>query len=288
MHARRLAAAAFAALLLAGCSSGNGDAVQGNFLLIEFLESGKDSLPRNRELTFRFSATVAPGQDFPERLKIQNVQGSDFSRALGLYFVNGDTVTFLPRLPEAMDRSDAGFRANGNYHVFLKAGQDALTSTTGDRIGTQQEFLFDTNDAFEDPLPSEPPRALQLIVRNVVTNATQDLSRLDPDPNALRQLDSNDLLSAVDANNQPAPRAIEPGAGGAPNYAVPWEFELHISEPLDPLSVTTDTASRPKRSTSGLRTRTRPMVEQFGLVRIAPPDPEPPDPGKRCSRTRAR
>ena len=228
---------------ISGCSTGGGGS-GGTFFLIEFLDSGKDNLPRNRSLVFRFSSPVNLGQDLPERLKIQNIQAgigqSDFSRAIGLYFVSADVVIFVPRLPEKNDRSDAGFRSNGNYHVFLKAGPDGLVSTTGDQIVNQQEFLFDTNDKFEDPDPTQPPRALMLLARDNVTGATNDISRLDPRPVQLGQLDSSELLAAVDSTGAPAPRAIEPGGGGAPNFSTPWQFELYMSEPLDPETVTTD------------------------------------------------
>ncbi|MHC4550200.1 MAG: hypothetical protein ACYTEZ_15630 [Planctomycetota bacterium] len=71
--------------------------------MIEFLESGKDNIPRNRMLTFRFSGPVASLQDFPERLKIQNVQrgaNSNFARAVGTYVGGGgthhlDTTTWI-------------------------------------------------------------------------------------------------------------------------------------------------------------------------------------------------
>ncbi|MEE8104780.1 MAG: hypothetical protein V3T86_04510, partial [Planctomycetota bacterium] len=80
--------------------------------MVQFLESGKDNLPRNRVLTFTFSAAVQEGQDFAERLKIQNVQvtstGSNFARAIGDYLVSGERVVFVPRLPQVTDRSDAG------------------------------------------------------------------------------------------------------------------------------------------------------------------------------------
>ena len=71
------------ALVVSACSSGS-SGVQGTFQLVEFLESGKDNLARNRVLTFRFSAPVAISQDFAERLKIENVQTSptpNFARA---------------------------------------------------------------------------------------------------------------------------------------------------------------------------------------------------------------
>jgi hypothetical protein len=166
-----------AAAMVAGCG-GSGDAVRGNFQLIEFLDSGKDSIPRNRDLTFRFSAPVALNQDLPERLKIQNIQStqgdSDFSRSIGTYVVSGDSVLFVPRLPQASDRGDAGFRANGSYHVFLKGGPDALRSTEGDIIARQQEFLFDTDEFFEDPTPTDPPRALRLLARDSSSGGAGD------------------------------------------------------------------------------------------------------------------
>ncbi|MHC4341173.1 MAG: hypothetical protein ACYSX0_13300 [Planctomycetota bacterium] len=223
-----------AAAMAAGCG-GSGDTGEGSFRLIEFLDSGKDSIPRNRDLTFRFSAPIAPSQDLPERLKIQNVQAtqgeSDFSRSIGTYVVSGDEVLFVPRLPQSTDRGDAGFRANGNYHVFLKGGPDALRSTEGEIIARQQEFLFDTNEFFEDPTPTDPPRALRLLARDRSTGAAGDLSRLDPRPFELAGKTSPELL----ADN----RAVDPGAGGPPSYATPWVFELHIDEPLDPALVTT-------------------------------------------------
>jgi hypothetical protein len=220
-----------AAALAAGCGGG-GDSAEGSFRLIEFLDSGKDSIPRNRDLTFRFSAPVAPGQDLPERLKVQNVQStqgdSDFSRSIGTYVVSGDEVLFVPRLPQAPDRGDAGFRANGNYHVFLKGGPDALRSTDGDIIARQQEFLFDTNEFFEDPTPGEPPRALRLLARDGSTGAAGDLSRLDPRPLQLAAKTTAELLADS--------KAVDPGAGGPPGYAIPWVFELEINEPLTSIS----------------------------------------------------
>ncbi|MEE8105450.1 MAG: hypothetical protein V3T86_07960, partial [Planctomycetota bacterium] len=122
--------------------------------MVQFLESGKDNLPRNRVLTFTFSAAVREGQDFAERLKIQNVQvtstGSNFARAIGDYLVSGERVVFVPRLPQVTDRSDAGFREFGSYVVFLKAGSDSIVSQSGDVMGSQLELNFETNDTFED------------------------------------------------------------------------------------------------------------------------------------------
>ncbi|MEE8106936.1 MAG: hypothetical protein V3T86_15485, partial [Planctomycetota bacterium] len=116
--------------LLGACSSSGGEGA--GFQLVQFLESGKDNLPRNRVLTFTFSAAVREGQDFAERLKIQNVQvtstGSNFARAIGDYLVSGEHVVFVPRLPQVTDRSDAGLREFGSYVVFLKAGSDSIVS----------------------------------------------------------------------------------------------------------------------------------------------------------------
>ncbi|MHC4549860.1 MAG: hypothetical protein ACYTEZ_13890, partial [Planctomycetota bacterium] len=223
-----------AAAWFASCSGGGGDSA-GTFRLIEFLESGKDSLPRNRILTFRFSGSVAELQDFFERLKIQTVQaGGDpnFTRAVGAYVVDGDRVTFISALPNARDRGDAGLRADASYVVFLKGGPDGLASSGGDRIGAPQEFLFDTNEFFEDPAPTDPPRVLGLLVRDVTTNTTTDLARLDPRPSEQALLDNDELIQNS--------RVIDPGAGGAPNFGTAWEFELLISEPIDPATVTPD------------------------------------------------
>jgi len=238
MKFMRCAALICAAMFAAGCGGGS-SGTSGSFVMVEFLESGQDNIPRNRVLTFRFSAPVATVQDFFERLKIQNIQTgvgqSDFSRAIGRYVVNAEVVTFTAQLPEEIDRTDAGFKANGNYHVFLKAGPDSLMSTSGDQLTQQDERLFATNEFFEDPDPSNPPRVLVdgLIARDPTTNATFNISRLDPRPVELAFLDSNDLLSSN--------KAVEPGAGGAPNYSTPWEFELHVTEPLDPSTVNTNT-----------------------------------------------
>jgi hypothetical protein len=219
-------------LLVGSCGGGGGGDTGGTFFLIEFLESGTNAIPRNRTLRFRFSAPVAVGQDFFERLKITNVGPPNFSLAIGSYVITGDDVIFMPRLPESPDRADAGFKADAGYHVFLKGGADALRSVGGDPIARPQEFLFDTSEFFEDPLPTEPPRALKLLARDPTNDQSVDLSRLEPRPQDLALLDSNDLLQEG--------RAIEPGAGGAPNYGTPWAFELHMSEPLDPATVTTE------------------------------------------------
>ena len=107
--------------LLAGCGGPDNDQGGGLFQLIEFLESGQNSVARNRVLIFRFSIPIQVLQDFAERLKILNVRSgasSNFARAIGDYLVDGDRVSFVPRLPNKPDRSDAGFKSNGNYHVF--------------------------------------------------------------------------------------------------------------------------------------------------------------------------
>jgi len=229
---RRAALGLMSFAFVVGCGGGGGGDEGGTFFLLEFLESGTNAVPRNRSLRFRFSAPVAAGQDFFERLKIINGGPTNFSLAVGTYVVTGDEVTFLPRLPEKEDRSDGGFEASARYHVFLKAGTDALTSVAGDRIATPQELLFDTSDFFEDPAPTEPPRALELLARDLTNGQAIDLSRVDPRPGELALLDSNDLVQQG--------RAIDPGAGGGPNYGTPWVFELHVTEPLDPATVTED------------------------------------------------
>jgi len=218
---------------LAGCSGGSSGS-GGDFGLIEFLESGQNNIPRNRQLRFRFSRPVASGQDFFTRLKIQNINAvpgdSNFARAQGFYLLNAELVVFTPRLPNNPDRSDAGFRENGNYHVFLSGGPDGLRSTSGDTIPTQQEFTFETNTFFEDVIPAQPPRALQLIAVDP-TGATPDvdLSRLDPRPFEQALLTTAEVLAGGNV--------IDPGAGGAPSYSSPWHFELRVSESLDPSTV---------------------------------------------------
>jgi hypothetical protein len=225
-----------AAAFVASCGGGGG--TPGSFRLIQFLEQGQNGIPRNRILTFLFSSPVADVQDFAERLKIQNTEGnpnSNFSLAIGTYDPVGDRVTFAPRLPNKEDRSDAGFREDGQYTVFLKAGPDALVSTEGDQISRPQEMLFDTNEFFEDPFPSEPPRVGGLFARDstqLPSAPRVNIARLDPRTGEQALLDNEALISAT--------RYIEPGAGGAPQYATPWRFELEVSEPVDPLTVTTD------------------------------------------------
>jgi hypothetical protein len=217
------------------CSGGKSGAGAG-LRLIEFLESEQDNIPRNRVLTFRFSEPVAPLQDFFERLKIRNVDttpgSSNFARAAGTYTVTGDKVVFTPQLPNRRDRGDAGFRANGNYTVFLKSGPDSLRSVSGAVIATQQEFIFDTNEFFEDPQPADPPRAISLTAVDSSSGQTTDLSRLDPRPNELAMLDSNALIQAG--------KVIDPGGGGLPDFQAAWHLELLMSEPLDPSTVTTE------------------------------------------------
>ncbi len=123
MNSAKYLATLFAAVLLASCAGGASVAGGGAFSLIEFLESGQDNIPRNRSLTFRFSAPVQVLQDFFERLKIANNQTgpgqSNFARAIGTYVIDAERVTFTPRLPTLQDRSDAGFKENGDYVVFL-------------------------------------------------------------------------------------------------------------------------------------------------------------------------
>ena len=233
MRTGHMLIATLALVLVASCGGGSSSGSGGDFGLVQFLEAGQDNVPRNRVLTFRFSAAVSPDQDFFERLKIQNVQTngglSDFSKANGNYVLSAELVFFFPRLPEKDDRTDAGFRENGSYHVFLKGGPDALRSVSGDAIALGQEFLFDTNIYFEDPVPTEPPRVNELLARDATSQAGIDLSRLDPRPGVLAQIPSADLHAAG--------RVIDPGAGPPP-YDVRWQFELHVSEPLDPQTVT--------------------------------------------------
>jgi len=234
MFARRLYALCAAAVLLAGCGGGSGGA-SGSFALIEFLDSGKDEIPRNRAMEFRFSRPVASNQDFGERLRIQNIQAdgagdTNFAKAIGTYFVNGEIVQFMPALPTKADRSDAGLRADANYHVFVKSGPDALRADSGESFPRQQEFIFDTNEYFEDATPNEPPRALGFRAIDGTTGAITNLSRLDPRPFDQAQIDNATL--ALNG------RVIAPGAGGGPDFATPWRFELTCSEALDPSTIT--------------------------------------------------
>jgi hypothetical protein len=219
-----------------GCDGGgSGDQGGGNFRLIQFLENNQANIARNHAITFLFSGPVRPDQDLAQRLKIQSVQqepGSDFTLAIGDYLVTGDRVGFTPRLPNLADRSDAGYRADGNYVVFLKGGPDALESTGGDRIATPQEFAFVTNQYFEDIVPQQPPRALGFVARDPTTLDTTDLGRLDPRAAEVALMDSADLIAAD--------RFLDPGAGGPPNFTTPWQFELLVSEPIDPATATTE------------------------------------------------
>jgi len=92
--------ALIASLVLSACNSGSGSG--GDFALIEFLESGQNNIPRNRQVRFLFSQPVADGQDLFTRLKIQNVNAvpgdSNFARAQGFYLLNAELVIFTPRL----------------------------------------------------------------------------------------------------------------------------------------------------------------------------------------------
>ncbi|MHC4450796.1 MAG: hypothetical protein ACYS0E_11785 [Planctomycetota bacterium] len=219
------------ALLAVACSSGGGG--EGNFRLIEFLEAGQNNIPRNRQVSFRFSSAVNEDQDLASRLRIQNViqeEPANFASARGFYLVNGEEVVFTPRLPQLPDRSDAGFKEDGSYHVFISGGTNGLQSTSGDRVPTQQEFLFETNIFFEDIIPAQPPRSVNLVAFDRTNDATIDVSRLDPRPVELAKLDNATLI----ANG----RVIDPGAGGAPDYATPWHFDLRVTEPTDPASIT--------------------------------------------------
>jgi len=233
MHAKRIMALLTTAILAVACGGGSSGS-SGGFRLIEFLEAGQNNIPRNRQVTFRFSSPVMENQDFSSRLKIQNVvqeAPSNFARAAGSYLVNGEEVVFTPRLPQLVDRSDAGFKADGNYHVFISGGADGLQSSSGQRVPNQQEFVFETNQYFEDIAPAQPPRALRLVALDPTNGAETDISRVDPRPFELSQIDNATLI----ANG----RIIDPGAGGAPDYATPWHFDLKMSEPIDPSTVDT-------------------------------------------------
>lgn len=240
-------------LLLAACSSGGsgGEA----FGLIEFLESGQNNIPRNRQVQFRFSDMVQPSQDLSARLKIQNVVqepgNSNFAKAAGSYLVSGEIVVFTPRLPTRPDRSDAGFKKDGRYVVFVSAGVDGLASVTGDQLARPQEFRFDTNQFFEDVLPAEPPRAVELVAYDATTDTPTDLSRLDPRPFQMAQIDNATLI----ANG----RVVPPGTD--PEFGTPWHFDLRVSEPIDPATVTGDTVQ---------------MFEIFSDATTAPPATAPP------------
>ncbi|NJN14282.1 MAG: hypothetical protein HC813_01090 [Planctomycetes bacterium] len=260
MRFRSLLALAVAGAFLSACGGGTTGSA-GTFQLVQFLESGKDGIPRNRILTFIFTAPVAGLQDFAERLKIENVQSgggsSNFARAIGTYIVSGDRVTFTPRLPEKIDRSDAGLRSKGAYHVFLKGGPDSLRSTEGDGIVNQQEFLFDTSDFFEDPVPAQPPRALGLVARDPAnpTIGAVDISRIRPLPGDLALVDSKTLVDAA--------RTIEPGTGS--QFATPWNFELALSEPMDPSTVNTDNIKMFEIRNDALTTATTAPADHFGI-----------------------
>lgn len=236
MRAAKWLVASLAAVVVGACGGGS-EGQSGGFRLLQFVESGKDSVPRNRTLVFRFSAPVQADQDLPERLKIQNVQagggGSNFSLAVGTYVVDAEKVTFQPQLPEREDRSDAGLRATGEYHVFLKAGPDALAAETGDRIANQQELIFKTSEYFEDLVPDAPPQASRLVAVDPTNGSEVEISRLDIDPADLRLRTSEELLAAG--------AVIEPGAGGPPSYDTRWALELELSEPIDPQTVNTKT-----------------------------------------------
>ena len=117
--------------------------------------------------------------------------------------------------------------------MFIKAGPDALRSVDGDLIGQQQEAVFNTSDVFEDPIPAQPPRALALVARDPTTGDEIDISRVDSSSTTVANTDNATLIAGG--------RVIEPGAGT--DFGTPWQFELRISEPLDPATVTTSNVS---------------------------------------------
>ena len=245
--------------LVASCSGGGSAGASGNFMLVEFLEAGLDNIERNTRLRFVFSGTVAPGQNLPERIKIENVQTGgavpNFALAVGDprigesvpgardgkgYDLNGNVVDFHPKLPELADGSDAGFRPDGEYHVFVKSGPDSLVSSSGDSLPFQQEEIFKTNEFFSDALPASPPRVLGFTAVDPTFGPT-DLSRLDPSP-AMNRSFGNDVLLQQG-------RILNPGAGTHPFQTINpdgtvdpnrWELFLEVSEPVSPASVTTE------------------------------------------------
>jgi len=188
--------ATFAPLACGGAAGG------GEFLLVEFLEAGRDSVPRNRTLRFRFSRPVMAGQHLDGRLRIR---ASDFAPARGTFLVSGEIVEFVPRRPERADRSDAGLRAGESYRVYVARDLQAADGAT---VPEAAELVFETGAFFEDPAPDKPPCAVGLAAGGV------DLAGIGAPDNA----------SLVAAG-----RVIEPDFGGA--------FELRVSEPLDPATV---------------------------------------------------
>ncbi|MEE8104779.1 MAG: hypothetical protein V3T86_04505 [Planctomycetota bacterium] len=231
----RITALCAAATFVAACSSGGGG-TKSAFQVVQFLESGKDDLARNAILNLTFSAPVAQNQDLPTRIKVQNVSvtstDSNFSVAVGSFLVSGERVTYVPRLPTNTDRTDAGFRVDGDYRIFLSAGPDAVVSTAGDAVIKPQEFAFATASHFEDFDPSSPPRAMSVGAIDTASQQSFDLSRIGIDATAETQVTDAELLEAE--------KAIEPGAGGPPNFETPWHFDVMVSEPLDPATVTVD------------------------------------------------
>ncbi|MFQ5878513.1 MAG: hypothetical protein ACE5JH_12670, partial [Acidobacteriota bacterium] len=245
--------------LVAACSGGSGGNKSGaGFQLVQFLLAGQDEVARNAQLTFVFSSPVQPGQNLAERLKIQNIDTSgpvpDFSLAVGDprigesslgamdgqgYLISGARVDFFARLPASVDSSDSGLKANGEYHVFLKAGPDGLRSAGGQRIPAGQEFIFETGDFFEDPFPTDPPRVLGLTAVDISgANPDTELFRLDPRPSALAGM-SNERLRTQRRIIDPAGGGLAPPGSGREDYDTPWELRLQVSEPVDPASVTT-------------------------------------------------
>ncbi|MFQ5878515.1 MAG: hypothetical protein ACE5JH_12680, partial [Acidobacteriota bacterium] len=235
----------------------SGDKGGSGFRLVQFLLAGQDNVARNATVTFVFSSPVQAGQNLAERLKIQNIDTSgpvpNFSLAGGDprvgesapaagdgqgYLVSGARVDFMVRLPSQTDTSDAGFRANGEYHVFLKAGPDGLRSAAGDLIARAQEFIFETGDFFEDPFSGDPPRALGLTAVDVSgANADVDLSRLDPAAGGVAAI-GNETLRTHGLVIDPAGGGLAPAGSGREDYDTPWELRLRLSEPVDPGSVT--------------------------------------------------
>lgn len=220
------------AALFLSCSSGG--AAHGSLMLLEFDGQGKAALARNTLLTFKFSAPIRTDQNLFERLSIERIPGPDgpgFDQALGDYVVVGEVVSFQPRYPELADRSDSGLHGLSDYAVFCKAGADSLESASGAQLHEAIELDFGTSDNFDDPLPTDPPRIVRLTATDSVTGATTDLSRLSDTPLGLAGLDSATLLAGG--------RAIDPGAGGGPDYATFWQLDAEVTEPLDPQTVTT-------------------------------------------------
>ncbi|MBI3845042.1 MAG: Ig-like domain-containing protein [Planctomycetes bacterium] len=214
--ARKVLPVLFVALAL-GCGGGGGGGDGGPFEVVAVNVADGDGLPVNQEVRVRFTSAIdaATVQDATVRVR----EGPDFTRQVpGDVVVNGDTLTFFPKLPALADASDGGFHPGGTYRLELPGFPIALTlaSRSGRPLRSTYDTTFRVSSAmppfFKDP-SFGPPRVV----------GTNPASSVPPPSTPIR----------------------------AGTFNVPTTLRLLFSEPLRPSSVTSRSIALVARDLAG-------------------------------------